>query len=182
MKGFIYKIYDNTNGNVYYGSTSQRVSQRITNHRSSYKLYCNGQKTAYCKSFDILCNNDYTYSVIEEGKYDNRYELYNRERYYIENFNCINKFIPNQTKKEYKEKKYKKTEETIKKDNKRRAVKYYNDKYPFLNIDKDISDDKFQEIKDNIWNIKKVIKLLKFFKDLDLNEEKYNEYLQNLIE
>lgn len=80
------------------------------------------------------------------------------------------------------QKKYKKTEETIKKDNKRRAVKYYNDKYPFLNIDKDISDDKFQEIKDNIWNIKKVIKLLKFFKNLDLNEEKYNEYLQNLIE
>ena len=53
MKGFIYRIYDNTNGNVYYGSTLQKVSQRISEHRSNYKQYLKG-KHRNGKSFGII--------------------------------------------------------------------------------------------------------------------------------
>ena len=53
MKGFIYRIYDNTNGNVYYGSTFQGVSQRIADHRSNYKQYLKG-KCRNVKSFDTF--------------------------------------------------------------------------------------------------------------------------------
>jgi post-segregation antitoxin (ccd killing protein) len=102
MKGYIYKIYDNTNGNVYYGSTKEKVSSRIAKHRYDHKKYLEG-KNHYVRSFDILKNNDYSYSVIEEIDYENKWELHNKERFYIENNDCINKYIPNRTQKEWRE-------------------------------------------------------------------------------
>jgi len=102
MKAYIYKLYDNTNANIYYGSTKELVSKRIAKHRAAYKRYLNG-KGNYVKSFDILKNNDYSYCVVEEVEYENKWELLNKERYYIENNDCVNKVIPNRTNKEYKE-------------------------------------------------------------------------------
>ena len=101
MKGFIYKIYDNTNGNVYYGSTIQSLSQRISGHRANYKRWLKGINPTYTKSFDVIKNNDYDYSIVEELECENKYELHNRERFYIENNKCVNKLIPNRTDKEY---------------------------------------------------------------------------------
>ncbi len=102
MKGYIYKIYDNTNGNIYYGSTKEIISKRIAKHRFTYKKYLEG-KFNYIKSFDILCNNDYSYCVVEEVEYENKWQLLNRERYYIENNECVNKTIPSRTQKQYYE-------------------------------------------------------------------------------
>ena len=101
--GYIYKIYDNTNGNVYYGSTKESyLSSRIAKHRNDYKKYLEGKGNFY-KSFDILKNNDYSYSVVEKIEYNEKYELHQKERFYIENNECINKCIPNRTKKEWTE-------------------------------------------------------------------------------
>mgnify|MGYP003128030937 CR=1 FL=1 len=102
MKGVVYRIYDNTNGNVYYGSTTETVSRRMASHRSSYKKYLNGTQH-YIKSFDILKNGDYSYNIVEEVEYENKYELHNRERFYIENNECVNKLVPNRNKKQYYE-------------------------------------------------------------------------------
>jgi hypothetical protein len=118
MKGYIYKIYDNTNGNVYYGSTKEKVSSRITKHRFDYKKYLEGKKN-HIRSFDILCNNDYSYCVVEEIEFENKWELLNRERYWIENNDCLNKYIPNRTNKEY----YQDNKEIITKKHK----EYYED-------------------------------------------------------
>jgi hypothetical protein len=103
MKGFVYRIYDNTNGNVYYGSTTERyVSNRISKHRASYKRWLKGSKSDnYCSSYDILKNGNYSYNIVEEVEFKIKYELHNRERYYIENNDCINKCIPNRTDKQY---------------------------------------------------------------------------------
>ena len=102
MKGYIYKIYDNTNGNVYYGSTKELVSKRIAKHKAKYNCYLNKNiNTSYCKSYEIIKNNDYSYCVVEEVEYENKWELLNKERYYIENNECVNKHIPNRTYKEY---------------------------------------------------------------------------------
>jgi hypothetical protein len=101
MKGYIYKIFDNTNGNIYYGSTIQDVSQRIAGHRTHYKQFVNG-KFGNSKSFEIIANGDYDYSIVEEVEFEKKYDLHNRERFYIENNDCVNKFIPNRTKKQYK--------------------------------------------------------------------------------
>ena len=39
--GYVYKIYENTNRAVFYGSTKQALSKRIYVHKSQYKLWCN---------------------------------------------------------------------------------------------------------------------------------------------
>jgi hypothetical protein len=110
MKGYIYKIYDNTNGNIYYGSTIQNLSCRIASHRRNYKDYLLGKREGEQASYLIIKNNDFSYCVVEEVICENKWELHNRERFWIENNECINKAIPNQTQKEW----YEKNKEIIK--------------------------------------------------------------------
>ncbi len=81
----IYKIVDNTNDNVYIGITTQNLHTRLSHHKHNLK----------CMSREIIKNGDYNILLIEET--DDK----TRERYYIENIDCINKYIPGQTKQEY---------------------------------------------------------------------------------
>ena len=85
----IYKIIDNTNDNVYIGITQQKLYQRLNNHKQDCK------RDAFCISKQIIKNGDYKIELIEET--DDK----SRERYWIENTNCINKQIPGRTPKEY---------------------------------------------------------------------------------
>ena len=94
MFGYIYKIWDNDDPSlVYYGSTKQQVSIRIGEHRTTKK---------YCTSKIIIERNNYQYATIEKVEYEDKFELHNRERWYIENNICVNKCIPNQTNAEYR--------------------------------------------------------------------------------
>lgn len=91
--GKIYKIVDNTNGNIYIGSTSEpRLCRRLQKHKSSYKCYLNPNvKQGYMRSFDIIKNNDYNIFLIENYPCDSKDELHSREQYYIDKLECINK-------------------------------------------------------------------------------------------
>ena len=100
--GYIYKIYDNTNGSVYYGSTKETISRRVAGHRASYNRWVAGKKYC-CKSFEILKNGDYAYSLVEQVEYDDKLILHQRERFYIENNECVNKNVPTRTMKEWRE-------------------------------------------------------------------------------
>ena len=74
----IYKIVDNTNGNIYIGSTND-ISKR--KHRHKHK--CD------CSSKIIIDNNNYRFVIIEECDESIRYD---REQYYIDTLdNVINK-------------------------------------------------------------------------------------------
>ena len=119
--GKIYKIVCNTTGLCYFGSTIEKhISNRLGGHRRHYKHYLNG-KGGNLSSFKILENNNYEIILVETVCCENVYELRNRERFYIENNECVNKHIPNQTKAEYN-KKYNQTErgkEVKKKKNKK---------------------------------------------------------------
>tara|TARA_R110000796_G_scaffold114724_1_gene226434 strand:- start:670 stop:1065 length:396 start_codon:yes stop_codon:yes gene_type:complete len=86
----IYRIVDNTNGNVYIGQTIQTLKVRLLRHKNDYKT---GGHT--CSSRDIIKNGDYRIELIEET--DDK----SRERYWIENTDCVNERIPGRTKKEY---------------------------------------------------------------------------------
>lgn len=90
----IYRIVDNTNGNVYIGSTKQGVSNRVARHRSYLK-----NEGEYCSSCEVIKNNDYFYEQIDTCHKEERKEL---ERYYI-NYtpNCINKKKLNFCKQEW---------------------------------------------------------------------------------
>ncbi len=95
----IYKIIDNTNGNVYIGSTCKKLCQRITQHRADYKKFLN-KKHSFMTSFDIIKNNNYDIVLIEKCPCNDKEELHKKERFYIENMDCINICIPGRSKQE----------------------------------------------------------------------------------
>ncbi len=98
--GYVYKIFDNTNSNAYYGSTKQALSKRMANHKSNYKLWCAGKKNN-ATAYDIIKNGDYDISLVEIVNFEDKIELHRRERFYIENNVCVNKCIPTRTSNEY---------------------------------------------------------------------------------
>lgn len=95
----IYKIIDNTNDNVYIGSTSQEyLSQRMSRHRQNLKNH------ETCSSKIILKNNDWRYELVEVCDANVKKE---REKYYINNTpNCINALKLNFDKKEWNKQPY----------------------------------------------------------------------------
>ena len=114
----IYKIVDNTNGNIYIGQTKQKyLSDRITCHKQHFKH--NYKKN--CSSRLILNNDDWFYELIEETN------DISRESYWIQNTpNCINKYKLNYSNKEYCKEYRKKNKEKVNKNNKERNLKNYN--------------------------------------------------------
>jgi len=93
VNGKIYKIVCNLTGEVYYGSTIQKLNYRISGHKCSLG----------CESRLIINRNNYYYVLIENYSCNNKKELETRERWYVENNDCINKIIPTRTMKEWKE-------------------------------------------------------------------------------
>lgn len=101
--GKIYKIVDNTNDNIYIGSTCEpTLARRLSGHVRKYKYYLKGLCN-FITSFEIIKNNNYDIILIEEFPCENKMQLHQSERYYIENMKCINKIHPTRTHKEYRE-------------------------------------------------------------------------------
>ena len=100
IHGRVYKIYCNITGECYYGSTEQTLSRRLSKHKQNYKRWKEG-KSKYVYSFKIIERGNYTISLMEEGEFENKDYMKARERYYIEKLECVNKNVPNRTKKEH---------------------------------------------------------------------------------
>jgi hypothetical protein len=97
----IYRIVCNVTGKNYYGSTIEpTLARRLTKHRCNYKKYLEG-KFVYITSFEVLQNGNYDIVLVENCNVKSKEELHRRERYYIENNDCVNKVIPTRTKDEY---------------------------------------------------------------------------------
>ena len=94
QKGKIYKIVCNITGLTYYGSTVNTLCKRMSGHRSHVKA------GSTCKSKLVLAGGDYDYSLVEDCSCDSKEQLHRRERFYIENNECVNKDIPGRTSKE----------------------------------------------------------------------------------
>jgi len=102
-KGKIYKIIDDSNNNIYIGSTVQKyISTRLQGHISSYKRYLKGFG-GYTRSFDIIKNNNYHIELIESYPCKNSISLRLREAYWVKQLNCVNNNIPARTDEEKKE-------------------------------------------------------------------------------
>tara|TARA_R110000823_G_scaffold67184_3_gene156778 strand:+ start:2838 stop:3299 length:462 start_codon:yes stop_codon:yes gene_type:complete len=112
MKGKIYKI---TNGELnYYGSTTKKyLSSRLSQHKYDVK------KRPSLSVNKILCYDNYSIELMEELEIENFKELHKRERYYIENFDCVNHFIPGQTREE--------VQRRYRNNNKDKIKTYYNE-------------------------------------------------------
>ena len=94
----IYKIVCQKTGLIYIGSTTeQRLCKRLAKHVSDFKCKYN------ISSKKIIENGDYYIELIELCNFSCKEELLKRERFYIENNDCVNKNIPLRSKKEYYE-------------------------------------------------------------------------------
>jgi len=127
MKGIIYKIINEDSNNIYIGSTKQTLKQRLREHKSNYKKYLEGKIKHYTTSFDLIKEGNYNIILVEELEYNTLYELKQRERFYIETLDCVNKTIPNRTKKEYKEDNreyFKQKNKEYRENNKERRLEY----------------------------------------------------------
>jgi hypothetical protein len=99
IEGVIYKIVCNITNETYYGSTTNY------NHRMSAHLTRTDKQKqkAKCKSWDIINRGNFTFSIVEELICETKTDLLKRERYYIENNECVNIKIPYKTKEEINE-------------------------------------------------------------------------------
>lgn len=129
QNSIIYKIYDNTNGNVYYGSTYNLLRVRMQQHKSD------ALNDKRCVSKQIILNGNYSYSMVEPYPCNSRQELRTRERYWIENFDCVNKNVPGRTSKEWRQDNHEhcKTKYTQWKQNNQERYKEYNREYQNAN-------------------------------------------------
>jgi len=98
----IYVIKSNQTNKIYIGSTTGTISKRHTDHKYDYRRYLNNE-FRYITSFEIIKYNDSYIEILEKIKCNNKKELHDKERYYINLYkdDVVNKFIPNRTNKEH---------------------------------------------------------------------------------
>ena len=97
MKATVYIIKaknEGEDGDVYIGSTIQKLYKRWSVHRSIPERCINKLYVKYGLD-NLVCE------VLEEIDVEDRQELFRRERFYIETIPCINRRIPLRTKQEY---------------------------------------------------------------------------------
>ena len=94
----MYKIHCNITGEDYYGHTKKTLSQRLSRHRA--EANSTTRKTV-CTSIPIINRGDYEMIEIEKWLCASKTEAIARERYWIENNECVNMIIPGRTKAEY---------------------------------------------------------------------------------
>ena len=142
-QGKIYKLVDNTNGNIYVGSTCQTtLAQRLSEHVSKYKMYMNG-KYNYVTSFEIIKNGNYDIVLLEACSCETKDELHARERHYIESLNCVNKYLKcSKNRKEYKKKYY----EANKEANKEARKKYYEANKNYIKTFRDLKKEEAKKL------------------------------------
>lgn len=129
----IYKIISNEVDDVYYGSTCQPLSSRLAHHVADYKRYLLG-KRSYISSFELIKRSHYDIILVEQFPCNGVEELRMRERYYIENYNCINRTIPIRTheehnlmKQEYWKQYYDKNKDQLLDSRKEYKLQYYKE-------------------------------------------------------
>ena len=81
-QGKIYKIVCNETGETYYGATIQKLSARISKHKAP---------TNRTTSKEIVERNNYDVVLCECFPCETREQLLERENYWIENNECVNK-------------------------------------------------------------------------------------------
>ena len=141
-KSKIYKLTTIHNPDlIYYGSTTVSLKKRKSGHKAQFK-----SGIRKYMSFDLfeLGENDVEITLMEDFNCYSKKELQDRERWYIENNNCINKKVPNRTVKEYYE-----THKDV--------IKDYHKQYTLINKDKikDYKKSYYETNKNEIMNKQK---------------------------
>lgn len=99
--GKIYTIRSHQTDDVYYGSTTQPLSKRLSKHKSNYNGWKKG-KNNYVTSFKIIEYDDCYIELYENYPCESKIELHRREGEIIRaNNDAVNRCIAGRTYKEY---------------------------------------------------------------------------------
>ena len=120
---FVEPICEHEDNEFYYGSTIQKLCKRMDKHRHDFKSWKdNNRRKIMCfELFEKYGIENCKIYLVELYPCESREELEAREGYYIRNYECINKCIPQRTNKEWRIDNKDKIIETAKK-------YYYNNK------------------------------------------------------
>ena len=101
-QGKIYKICDNTYSMTYYGSTIQPLCKRMSEHRSRYRRYKNGNYhfSSVFSIFEEFGVGECKIELVELFPCNSNIELHQKEGEYIRINKCVNKNIAGQMVKE----------------------------------------------------------------------------------
>lgn len=97
QNGKIYRIVCNITGRQYIGSTISSLNVRLCQHKKYIKEGKN------CSSKSVLESGNYSIVLIEDYPCNRKEQLLQRERFYIENMDCVNKKIPTRSRHEWYE-------------------------------------------------------------------------------
>jgi ribosomal protein S27AE len=99
-QGKIYVLRSHQTADIYVGSTTIALSQRIALHRNSYKEWLEG-KRRYITSFELLKHPDAYIELLELWPCGCKAELEKREGHHIRSLQCVNKRVEGRTDAEY---------------------------------------------------------------------------------
>jgi hypothetical protein len=93
QQGKIYRLYSPSRADVgvYYGSTVQKLYQRLCGHKAKKK----------CSSISIIEIEDAVIELVEDFPCNNKKELEAREYWFIQNNECVNKNKGDFNRKKY---------------------------------------------------------------------------------
>ena len=147
--GKIYKLWCHETDEIYIGSTTQTLGQRLSKHKAPSNS--SSSKFLFEKSNNVMIE------LIELYPCENKMELTKKEGEYIRELDCINKVIAGRTVKEWKE------------DNPEYHVEY---KKEYYKNNKEVITEKSKEYRKN--NREAVAKTVK--KYFEKNKEAITEY------
>ena len=96
----LYALRSHQTDNIYIGSTTQALSERLRCHKKDYKSWLN-DKHNYITSFEIIKYEDCYIELIKNCPCESKEQLLKIEGEEIRNNNCVNKIIAGRTKEEY---------------------------------------------------------------------------------
>jgi len=144
----IYKIVSHSNPDlIYYGSTTQSLSSRMSQHRGIYRMYTSGKIKYYVSAYDILKYEDAIILLVENFSCSNKEELHKKEGEYILNNECVNKKVAgrkvedrmdehNAYQKKYREQNKEKIKKYYEEAKEERINKEYQKQYKLKNREK----------------------------------------------
>tara|TARA_R110000772_G_C12967572_1_gene404212 strand:+ start:133 stop:495 length:363 start_codon:yes stop_codon:yes gene_type:complete len=99
--GKIYKLVNNINDLTYIGSTCQKyLSKRKAQHKEAWNGKNNPQSSGIIFEGE---NCKVSIVLLEVVNFTEREQLGARERFYYDQYDCVNKYVPNRTTKEWKQ-------------------------------------------------------------------------------
>ena len=98
--GLVYKLVSCHEPKVYVGKTTQTHNERFRSHKKDYNQWL-VDKHHYVTSFELIKYDDCVIIVLEDNIPDDM--LPQRERYWYDLLDCVNKCIPNRTPAEWRQ-------------------------------------------------------------------------------